>query len=75
MFDFLIHLFVVTQTAVHETLVQPALFAMGLMHLSEMAFDALEWVLIGVIEIVGMALVLGGLERWMPAEPVANRHE
>ena len=59
MFDFLIHAFVATQTWVHETLVQPAMFAMGLMHLSEMAFDALEWVLIGIIEVIGLAVVLG----------------
>ena len=75
MIDALIHAFVATQTWIHETLVQPAMFAMGLMHLSEMAFDALEWVLIGVIEVVAMAVVLGLLERWAPAEPAAGRRE
>ena len=75
MIDALIHAFVVAQTWIHETLVQPAMFAMGLMHLSEMAFDALEWVMIGVIEVTAMALVLGLLERWAPAEPAAGRGE
>lgn len=73
MFDSLIHGFVATQTFLHEQLVQPLLFAAGGMHLSEMAFDALEWVLIGAIEILAMVLVLGFLERRMPAEPVMGR--
>lgn len=73
MLDFLIHLFVLVQTWTHETLVQPLLFAFGLMQLSEMAFDALEWVLIGAIEIAVMAVVLGLLERLTPAEPAAGR--
>jgi len=75
MLDSLIHAFVATQTWIHETLLQPVMFTLGLMHLSEMAFDALEWVLIGLIEVVGMVVVLGLLERWMPAEPSAGRKE
>lgn len=75
MSDALIHAFVVTQTWLHEAVVQPLLFALGLMHLTEMAFDALEWVLIGAIEIVAMALVLGTLERLTPAEPASGRRE
>jgi sterol desaturase/sphingolipid hydroxylase (fatty acid hydroxylase superfamily) len=75
MFDPLIHAFVRTQTFIHEEFVQPLLFATGGMHLSEMAFDALEWVMIGAIEIMAMVLVLGLLERWMPAEPASARKD
>ena len=39
----------------------------------EMAFDALEWVLIGAIELIVLAIVLGGLERLQPAEAPAGR--
>lgn len=75
MLETLLHVFVVTQTFIHEQLVQPVLFAFGGMHLSEMAFDALEWVMIGVIEILAMMVVLGCLERWVPAEPAMGRRE
>jgi sterol desaturase/sphingolipid hydroxylase (fatty acid hydroxylase superfamily) len=38
-----------------------------------MAFDALEWVVIGGIEIVLLALILGWAERRWPAEPAGGR--
>jgi sterol desaturase/sphingolipid hydroxylase (fatty acid hydroxylase superfamily) len=40
-----------------------------------MAFDALEWVIIGALEILLLAIVLGALERRYPAEPSAGRVE
>lgn len=75
MFDSLIHVFTFVQTLIHEQLVQPALFAAGWMHWSEMAFDALEWVLIGLLEIAAMVVILGFLERRMPAESALGRRD
>ncbi len=75
MIDTLLQAFIVTQTFLHEQFIQPFLYATGGMHLSEMAFDALEWVMIGALEIIAMVVVLGLLERLMPAEPRAGRTE
>lgn len=75
MLDSLIHLFTLVQTLIHEQLVQPLLFEAGWMHWSEMAFDALEWVLIGLLEIAAMLVILGFLERRMPAEPALGRRD
>jgi sterol desaturase/sphingolipid hydroxylase (fatty acid hydroxylase superfamily) len=61
------------QQVLFEELLQPVLFRFGLMRLQERAFDALEWVLIGVLEVVMLAVVLGLLERWRPVEPVIDR--
>lgn len=56
-----------------EQLVQPALYQLGAMHLAEMAFDAVEWFLVGVLEVALLALVMGALERRQPAEPLRDR--
>lgn len=75
MLDWLNHLIGWVQQTLHESLVQPLLFALGLAQFSEKAFDALEWVVIGAIEIALLALVLGWAERRWPAEPAAGRTE
>lgn len=51
-----------------ESVVQPALFALGFASWTEPAFNATEFFLVGVIEITLLALILGALERWKPAE-------
>lgn len=56
-----------------ETAVQPALYALGLMRFGEELFDLTEWVVLGAIEVVVLAVVLGALERRWPAEPVTDR--
>jgi sterol desaturase/sphingolipid hydroxylase (fatty acid hydroxylase superfamily) len=61
------------QGAIFEHLVQPVLFALGLMHFAEPAFDAVEWFQIGLIEVVLLVLVVGSLERRWPAEPLVDR--
>jgi sterol desaturase/sphingolipid hydroxylase (fatty acid hydroxylase superfamily) len=58
---------------VFEALVQPLVYALGLAHLAEMAFDATEWLLIGGVEVTVLALALGWLERRYPAEPMRDR--
>jgi sterol desaturase/sphingolipid hydroxylase (fatty acid hydroxylase superfamily) len=49
----------VLQNSIHEHIVQPILFFFGLMSYSEMAFDAIEWFVVGAIEIVLLAVILG----------------
>jgi len=66
-------LFASAHGALFENLVQPLLFALGLMHLAEPAFDAVEWFLIGLLEVLLLAVVLGALERRWPAEPLIDR--
>jgi sterol desaturase/sphingolipid hydroxylase (fatty acid hydroxylase superfamily) len=51
------------QNSIHEHLVQPVLFYFGLMAYSEMAFDAIEWVMVGVVEISLLALFLGFMQK------------
>jgi sterol desaturase/sphingolipid hydroxylase (fatty acid hydroxylase superfamily) len=51
------------QNTLHEVIVQPILFASGLMAFSEIAFDALEWFIIGLIEVIVLAIVLGWAEK------------
>lgn len=73
MFDWLYRFIAWAQQGLHEMWVQPLLFELGLAQFSEMAFDALEWVVIGAIEIALLALILGWAERLWPAERVAGR--
>ncbi|MET0507608.1 MAG: sterol desaturase family protein [Burkholderiaceae bacterium] len=55
-----------------ETVVQPLLFAFGWMTLADSIYDLTEWVVLGAIEIVVLAIVLGALERRWPVEPVID---
>ena len=64
---------VIVQGWIYEQLVQPVLFAADLMFFSEQAFDAVEWFVIGMIEIAVLALAFGWLERRWPAEPMTDR--
>lgn len=61
------------QQALFEGAVQPLLFAMGWMRYAEDLFDVTEWIVLGAIEVVVLALLLGWVERRWPAEPVADR--
>ncbi len=72
MIDWLGGAFVAAQAWLFEGLVQPLLFAAGLMGYSEPAFDALEWLLIGAIEVALLAAVFVPLERSRGLEPVVD---
>lgn len=73
MLDTLSNLFTAVHAWLFETLLQPALFALGYMTYAEPAFEALEISLYGVIEIGLMLLLLRPLERWRPVERWSNR--
>lgn len=61
------------QQTVFETAVLPLLYAGGFMNLAEPMFEFTEWLVLGVIEVLVLALVLGWLERRWPAEPLSDR--
>lgn len=73
MMDELFNLFHGAHLWLFEQLVQPFLFATDNMTLADAAFDGLEWVLIGLMEIIFLALVLRTIERCWPLESITDR--
>jgi sterol desaturase/sphingolipid hydroxylase (fatty acid hydroxylase superfamily) len=71
--DALVALWAQAQAALFESVVQPAVFHLGLVSWLEAAFDATEIFMIGAAEIVVLAAVLGALEKWRPVEVWADR--
>lgn len=71
--DALISLWAKLHAAVFESVVQPAVFHLGLTSWLEAAFDATEIFLIGALEVVVLAVLLGALEKWRPVEVWADR--
>ena len=73
----MLHMLATLFTTIHawlfETLVQPALYQLGLMGYAESAFEALEATLYGLIEIGLMLLLLRPLETWRPVERWPDR--
>ena len=67
------NLFAVVLDRVFEGAVLPAVYAFGLMTYAEMAFDATELFLIGVIEVSFMAIIFGAMEEWWPVEQWTGR--
>lgn len=74
MIEWLGRAFVAVHAWIFEQLVQPAMHAAGLMTYAEQAFDALEWVLIGAIEVALLAAVMIPLERLRGLEKVTDPH-
>ena len=56
----------------YEQAVLPLLFRTGLMFYNELAYDALEWVVIGALEIALLALALPLLEHRYAVEPMRD---
>ncbi len=61
------------QTMLFEGLVQPLLFRFGLMAVAEEMYDMCEWLVLGGIEVLVLAIVLGALERRWPLQPILDR--
>jgi sterol desaturase/sphingolipid hydroxylase (fatty acid hydroxylase superfamily) len=75
MFEWIANLFPALQDRVFETTVLPVMYAVGLGGYAEQAFDWTEIFLIGAIEILLLAILLGALEKWRPLEVHANAGE
>jgi len=54
---------------IFETLVQPALYAFGLMAWAEDAFEWIDFALFGLVQVLVVYLVCRPLEAWRPVEP------
>ncbi|WP_434718464.1 sterol desaturase family protein [Paraburkholderia sp. A1BS-2L] len=61
------------QTLAYVKVLQPLLFYAGLMDVDEDTFDALYWVIVGVLEIGAMYVILRPLEALVPAEQWRDR--
>ena len=61
------------QTLLYIDVVQPILFKVGLMGYDEDTYDALYWVIVGVLEVCVMYAVLRPIEALRPAEKWADR--
>ncbi|WP_213296351.1 sterol desaturase family protein [Paraburkholderia sacchari] len=61
------------QTLVYVKVLQPLLFYAGFMDVDEDTFDALYWVIVGVLEIGAMYAILRPLEALVPAEKWRDR--
>ena len=71
--DTLIELFSQAQGWFFETLVQPAMFELGLAGFLDQGYDGTGWFLVGLLQLLVMVLVIGPLERWRPVEAVSDR--
>ncbi len=71
--DTLIELFSQAQGWLFETLVQPAMFALGVAGFLDQGYVATGWFLVGVLQLLVILLVIGPLERWRPVEVVTDR--
>jgi len=67
--QWLIDAWIAVQTRLFETFVGPVLFQLGFMDWFDDAFDAVEFVMLGVVQVVVIALVMRPLERRWPLEP------
>ncbi len=61
------------QTWLYIDVVQPFLFKVGLMGYDEDTYDALYWVIVGVLEVLAMYAILRPLEAFRPAEKWQDR--
>ena len=71
--DALIALWAQAQDALFESVIQPLVFHLGMTTWLESAFDATEIFMVGALEVVVLAVVLGALEKWRPVEVWADR--
>jgi sterol desaturase/sphingolipid hydroxylase (fatty acid hydroxylase superfamily) len=56
-----------------ETLVQPLLYAGGLMEWAEDAFEWMDFALFGLLQVLIIYAICRPLEAWMPVEPRSDR--
>ena len=71
--DFWLDLFSNTQQALFESLVQPAMFAIGMGNLLVDGYIATGWLLVGLIQLLVLLAIIGPLQRWRPVEPISDQ--
>lgn len=65
--------FDVAQQWLFETVLQPVMFAAGLAGQLESGYKAAGWLLVGLLQLLVIALVIGPLQRWRPVEAVNDK--
>jgi sterol desaturase/sphingolipid hydroxylase (fatty acid hydroxylase superfamily) len=73
MFDWMTVAWTAAHSALFETLVQPLMQALDMLSWAEVAFDGVETVMLGMVQIALILLVLRPLESWRPAEAWRDR--
>ena len=68
----LVDIWVSVQTWIFQTFVGPVIFQFGLMEWFEAAFNAVEFVMLGVVQITVIALVMRTLEKRWPLERASD---
>lgn len=71
--DWLADIFSITQQGLFEHLIEPLTVALGLANLLEDAYNATGWLLIGLLELVVLLALIGPLQRWRPAQVIADQ--
>lgn len=71
--DFFANAFSGAQLWLFESLIQPAMFAVGLGNLLADGYDATGWLLIGLIQLAVLVAIIGPLQRWRPVDLVTDR--
>ena len=71
--DTLIALFSDIQSGLFVSLVQPAVFSLGLAGFLEDAYEATGWFLVGLLQMSLLVLVIAPLERWRPVQAITDR--
>lgn len=66
-------IFSAAQQWLFETVMQPAMFSLGLGNLLEEGYAASGWLLVGLVQIAVLVAVVGPLQRRWPVEPVSDR--
>jgi sterol desaturase/sphingolipid hydroxylase (fatty acid hydroxylase superfamily) len=73
MLDTLIQLFAKAQQWLFETIMQPAMFQLGLGSVLEVGFEGAGWLLVGLLQIAVIVCVMLPMQRLWPVEPVTDK--
>jgi sterol desaturase/sphingolipid hydroxylase (fatty acid hydroxylase superfamily) len=73
--DFFVDAFSSAQEGLFESLIQPAMFALGLGNLLVEGYAATGWLLAGVLQLLVLVAVIGPLQRWRPVQGTMNPAE
>ncbi len=65
--------FALAQQWLFESLMQPAMFALGMGGIVELGFDGTMWFLVGVLQLMVLVLIIGPMQRLFPVEPVTDK--
>ncbi|MFZ6778151.1 sterol desaturase family protein [Undibacterium sp. Ji83W] len=67
-------LFTNLQAWIFETIVQPAMFNLGLGEFVEDSYEGVEWFMLGILQLIVLFIILRPLESWIPVHEIKNRY-